>query len=259
MMLSYNTRIELSEDQPIDFSLLLASSVHDIKKSLGMLLTSLDEVIDISKEQRPGHRINYGILRGEASRINSALIHLFGLYKPKNQQLSLNLEEVFVQDFLEVQVESQTLLFEVYDVAIEIDCNENFTGYFDEHIIAGVINNILVNCVEYTDDKIWLAASIKDDLLTSDIIDSGQGYPQTITDHIGNSPCSIDFSSGSTNLGLFSSQRITSIHKYKGKTGYIAFSNLADGGAVLRSRCHSIFQTVPPTLDREIDHMAEAK
>ena len=209
----------MSKDQPIDFSLLLASSVHDIKNSLGMLLTSLDEVVDISKEQRPGHRRSYGILRGEASRINNALIHLLGLYKLQNQQLSLNLEEVFVRDFLEEQVESQKLLFEVYDVEVEIDCNENLTGYFDENMIAGVINNILVNCVKYTDDKILLAASIKNDLLTIDIIDN-----------IGTSPRSIDFSSGSTNLGLFFSQKIASIHECKGKTGSIALSNLADGG-----------------------------
>ena len=220
----------MSKDQPIDFSLLLASSVHDIKNSLGMLLTSLDEVVDISKEQRPGHRRSYGILRGEASRINNALIHLLGLYKLQNQQLSLNLEEVFVRDFLEEQVESQKLLFEVYDVEVEIDCNENLTGYFDENMIAGVINNILVNCVKYTDDKILLAASIKNDLLTIDIIDNGQGYPQTIIDDIGNSPRGIDFSSGSTNLGLFFSQKIASIHECKGKTGSIALSNLADGG-----------------------------
>ena len=151
----------MSKDQPIDFSLLLASSVHDIKNSLGMLLTSLDEVVDISKEQRPGHRRSYGILRGEASRINNALIHLLGLYKLQNQQLSLNLEEVFVRDFLEEQVESQKLLFEVYDVEVEIDCNENLTGYFDENMIAGVINNILVNCVKYTDDKFFWQRPLK--------------------------------------------------------------------------------------------------
>lgn len=220
----------MSEENPIDFSLLLASSVHDIKNSLGMLLSSLDEVIDISKEERPEHRKNYSILRGEASRINNALIYLLGLYRLQNQQLSLNLEEVFVEDFLEEQVESQKLLFEVNDVEVSIDCDDNLTGYFDENMIAGVVNNILVNCAKYTNDKISLSASIEDNFLTINIIDNGNGYPKNIIDHIDNSSRSIDFNSGSTNLGLFFSQQIASIHKNKGKTGSIALSNLVGGG-----------------------------
>ncbi|MEH6556646.1 MAG: HAMP domain-containing sensor histidine kinase [Oceanicoccus sp.] len=220
----------MSEEKPIDFSLLLASSVHDIKNSLGMLLSSLDDVIDISKEERPEHRKSYSILRGEASRINNALIYLLGLYRLQNKQLSLNLEEVFVLDFLEEQVESQKLLFEVNDVAVNIHCDENLTGYFDENMIAGVVNNILVNCAKYTNDKICLSASIKGDFLTIDITDNGNGYPQNIINHIGNSSRSIDFNSGSTNLGLFFSEQIASIHECKGKTGSIALSNSAEGG-----------------------------
>ena len=201
----------MKQEIAIDFSLLLASSVHDIKNSLGMLMSSLDEVIDIGKEERPEYKKNYSILRGEASRINNALVYLLGLYRMQNQQLPLKLEEVYVRDFLEEQVESQKLLFEVNDIEIEIDCDDNLHGYFDENMIAGVINNILVNCAKYTDDKICLSAISDDDFLIIKIIDNGQGYPASIIDHISNSNRGIDFSSGSTNLGLFFSQQIASI------------------------------------------------
>ncbi len=143
-----------------------------------MLLTSLDEVIDITTEERPEQRKSYSILRGEASRINNALIYLVGLYRLQNDQLSLNLAEIFVADFLEEQVESQQLLLDVNNVNVSINCEETLVGYFDENLIAGVINNILVNCAKYTKDEITLSAVQQDQYLRITITDNGYGYPQ---------------------------------------------------------------------------------
>ncbi|MDG1773727.1 MAG: HAMP domain-containing sensor histidine kinase [Oceanicoccus sp.] len=225
---------EHSEENGIDFSMLLASSVHDIKNSLSMLLTSLDEVIDITTEERPEQRKSYSILRGEASRINNALIYLLGLYRLQNEQLSLNLQEVFIADFLEEQLENQKLLFDVNNIDVVIDCDENLTGYFDENLIAGVINNILVNCAKYTKDTITLSAQQQDNYLTISINDNGSGYPQHIIDHISNDNRGIDFNSSSTNLGLFFSQQIASIHQCKGRSGSIELSNPEQGGGCFR-------------------------
>jgi len=214
----------------IDFSMLLASSVHDIKNSLGMLLTSLDEVIDISVEDRPEQRKNYSILRGEASRINNALIYLLGLYRLQNDQLNINLSEIYIADFLEEQVASQQLLFDVNRIEVTVDCDENLTGFFDENLIAGVVNNILVNCAKYTRDSIVIRASEQELALQISINDNGEGYPQELLDKLSNSSRGIDFTSGSTNLGLFFSQQIAALHRCRGEQGFIALSNSELGG-----------------------------
>lgn len=220
----------MKKENPVDFSLLLASSVHDIKNSLSMLLSSLDDVFDIETDQRPEQIKGYSILRGEASRINNALVYLLGLYRLQNNQLFLNLKEVFVADFLEEQVESQKMLFDINNIEVTIDCSDNLASYFDENLIAGVINNILVNCAKYTQDKISISAEKASQFVVITITDNGSGYPQEIIDHIGNSDRSIDFSSGSTNLGLYFSQQIAAIHQCKGRTGSISLSNNSDGG-----------------------------
>lgn len=220
----------MTEENKIDFSMLLASSVHDVKNSLSMLLTSLDEVIDVDIEPSPERRKSYSILRGEASRINNALVYLLGIYRLQNDQLSLNLTEVFILDFLEEQVESQQLLFDINHVKVKIECDENLTGYFDEHLVAGIISNILVNCAKYTKDEIIVSASMQDAYLHINIVDNGHGYPQAIIDHVGNENRGIDFNSGSTNLGLFFSQQIAAIHHCKGRTGSIELANLSEGG-----------------------------
>lgn len=224
----------MSDSNSIDFSMLLASSVHDIKNSLGMLLSSLDEVIDLSTTETPEQRKRYSILRGEASRINNAMIYLLGIYRIQNNQLTLGLDEVYVSDFLEEQITSQELLLEVNGVDAEIHCDENLVGYFDEHLVAGIISNIVVNCAKYTNDRIALSARKSDGMLEISITDNGRGYPQKIIDHISNDTRGIDFHSGSTNLGLFFAQQIAALHHNKGRTGHIELSNLESGGGCFK-------------------------
>lgn len=214
--------------------MLLASSVHDIKNSLGMLLSSLDEVIQLSDDATPAQRKRYSILRGEASRINNALIYLLGLYRMQNNQLSLSLNEVYIADFLEEQIESQQLLLDVNRVTATIECDPNLVGFFDEQLVAGIISNIVVNCAKYTRDSITLTATQTDGFLQIAILDNGTGYPQRIIDHLSNKDRSIDFSSGSTNLGLFFSQQIAAMHTCKGRRGYIELSNQGTGGGCFK-------------------------
>jgi signal transduction histidine kinase len=93
-----------------------------------------------------------------------------------------------------------------------------------------VINNILVNCAKYTKDKITISACQQDQYLKISIIDNGNGYPQQIINHINNTHRSIDFNSGSTNLGLFFSQQIAALHTCKGRSGSISLFNSPEGG-----------------------------
>lgn len=214
----------------IDFSMLLASSVHDIKNSLGMLLSSLDEVIDVTTEDKPEQRKNYSILRSEASRINNALIYLLGLYRLQSDQLSIKLEEIYVCDFLEEQVASQQLLFDLNNIAVSVECDDNLIGFFDENLIAGVINNILVNGAKYTGDSIIIRAWEHQQALQISINDNGQGYPQDLLDTVSNKDRGIDFTSGSTNLGLFFSKEIAALHRSRGEQGSITLNNSELGG-----------------------------
>ncbi|MGK0440788.1 MAG: K+-sensing histidine kinase KdpD [Pseudohongiellaceae bacterium] len=209
--------------------MLLASSVHDIKNSLGMLLNSLEEMIDIEEADKEKRR-NYSVLHGEASRINHSLIHLLGLYRLENNQLSIANDEVYVYDFLEEQVASQQLLFDINKVSITIVCEENLTAYFDENLIAGVISNILVNCAKYTKDSVTIDCVRHLDGIQLNIKDNGRGYPHSIIDNLSNTDRGVDFNSGSTNLGLYFAAEIASLHRCKGQYGEISLSNHDNGG-----------------------------
>jgi len=224
----------MSDQQPVEFSMLLASSVHDVKNSLAMLIQSLEQLVeeDTSDERKS----KYSILRGEASRINHTLIHLLGMYRLQTERLTVNLQEVYVTDFLEEQVASQQLLFDVNNISVVVDCDEDLTAFFDENLVAGIISNVLVNDAKYTKDSIRIEAKpTKSGGICIDVIDNGDGFPDSIiestqSDTIDHSARGIDFSSGSTNLGLYFAQQIASLHQNKGTQGTIQLSNTESGG-----------------------------
>ncbi len=199
-----------------------------------MLINSLDEMIVDDDNQSEQQRQRHSILRGEASRINNSLIYLLGLYRIQNRQLTINLGEVFVADFLEEQIASQQLLLDVNGVEAQIDCDEDLVGFFDEQLVAGIISNILVNGAKYTSDRLSLSAEHRDGFLEITITDNGSGYPRKILDSLDHRERGLDFDSGSTNLGLFFASEIAALHECKGRRGDIALSNLDSGGGCFK-------------------------
>src|SRR6187402_1976467 len=92
------------ETPEIDFSFVLASSVHDMKNSLGMLLNTLGEVMESYPPQNEAHSKSYAVLEYEAARINSELIQLLSLYRLENEKIHVNIDEYFVIDILNEQI-----------------------------------------------------------------------------------------------------------------------------------------------------------
>ena len=224
----------MDNEEKVEFSLLLASSIHDIKNSLGMLLNSLEDLVTVDEISEPEQKKHYLTLRSEASRINNALIYLLGLYHLDKDKLSVNADEIYVRDFLEEQIASQELLLQIRDIQVELHCEEALTAFFDENLVAGIINNIIVNDIKYTRDLIVIRAAMRDDFLCIEISDNGSGYPDHILENSRDREKQIDFISGSTNLGLYFASEIAGLHHCHGRRGYIELSNGPDSGGIFR-------------------------
>ncbi len=213
-------------------SLLLASSVHDIKNSLSMLLNTLDAVIEETPISSDSQRHQFATLRGEAARINNSLIYLLGLYRLQRNELPLQVQEVYVADFLEEQIAANELLFSIRQIAVQRDCDDELTGYFDPMLIAGVIGNVLVNASRYAEREIRVIARAGDNgRLTIEISDDGPGFPQKMLESNRYAQRGIDFSSGSTNLGLFFAAEVAHLHRRGDEHGTIELSNLSPHGS----------------------------
>ena len=61
----------MSESERVDFSMILASTIHDVKNSLGVVLNSLDDLIRSAGDSLPAEQL--GKLQYEAKRVNNNL------------------------------------------------------------------------------------------------------------------------------------------------------------------------------------------
>lgn len=216
-------------------SLLLASSVHDIKNSLSMLLNTLDSVIEATPIHSDAQRHQFSTLRGEASRINNSLISLLGLYRLQSHELPLQIQEIYVADFLDEQIAANELLFSIRQISVRRDCDEALTAYFDPTLIAGVIGNVLVNATHYARQSIRVSASAGDKgSVVIEISDDGPGFPESMLESKDHTQRGIDFNSGSTSLGLFFAAEVANLHRRGEQHGTIDLSNLAPNGSCFK-------------------------
>ena len=213
-------------DQNIDFSMVLASAVHDMKNSLGMLINSLDELRH-EHETALAQSKQFNMLQYEAERMHNDLVQLLGIYRLGQDNLVANVDEHFVPDFLSEQLARHIPLLDGLGIHYSIEADD-INGFFDEHLLTGVLNNVINNAIRYTRSEIRLTAREQDDYLVIGVEDDGVGYPESMQHTGALSFKSVDFKGGSTSLGLFFASSIATMHAEGDRTGSIKLHN---GGA----------------------------
>lgn len=212
-------------EQPALFTTVLASSVHDIKNSLGMLMQSLESVVErVPPNERPGFH-ELAVLQYEAARVNNSLVQLLALYKLDNQQLPVNIGQHMVCDFMHEQGLRNQNLLTLKQIALEVDVDEDLAWYFDFELIASVIDNIVTNSIRYTHSRLLLRAFVEQDHLVICIADDGPGYPRAMLEQSDRYLLGINRSTGSTGLGLFFAGEIARLHRRGTQKGYIELRN----------------------------------
>ncbi|MDO6443970.1 sensor histidine kinase KdpD [Marinobacter sp. 2_MG-2023] len=211
------------KNRNIDFSMVLALAVHDMKNSLGMLLNSLDE-LRAENEDKLNDFTKFNTLQYEAERIHNDLVQLLGIYRLGDNNLSAHIEEHFVPDFLAQHLARHTPLLKGLGIDYDIDADP-INGFFDADLLTGALNNTLNNAIRYTKSRIRLTANERDGYLVIGVEDDGEGYPESMQ-HTGTlSFKSLDFNTGSTSLGLFFVSAVADLHSEGERTGYIKLHN----------------------------------
>lgn len=221
--------------ETIDFSLVIASSVHDMKNSVGMLLASVEAIMQETPPENEEQAKRFNTLHYEASRINGELIQLLTIYRMQNQFLPVHIDEHYVIDILEDQVARNHLLMETGGIELSMNCSDDLNWYYDDDLLGSVIHNVLVNCIRYTKSRISLSAGMEDDCLFITVADNGPGYPDHMLENPTNLVEEAEVSRGNTHLGLYFAERIAVRHTQKNRHGYIKLSNGGDlGGGIFK-------------------------
>jgi len=208
----------------MQFSDVLASSVHDMKNSLGLVLNRLEALLN-DPETHIADRRQANLLQLEVQRANSNLVQLLALYKLGNQQLEAHLMEHNVEDFLDELVADNQARMEALDVSLETACDSFLSGFFDEGLVRGVLASTIGNAERYTRDLIRLSADEQDGYLVFRIEDNGAGYPRAMLDAQESTENGDAFQGGHTQLGLYFAREIARLHCSGERTGFIRLAN----------------------------------
>ncbi|MBF0516995.1 MAG: HAMP domain-containing histidine kinase [Nitrospirae bacterium] len=120
----------------LDFSVVLASSVHDMKNSLGVLINHLDEAVDTFVEANHSSGKLLSQLQYEAKRVNNNLIQLLSLYRLENALYSLNISHTLLYDLIDEIVCQNMSLMDYKGISIEIDCPDDLYWFLDKELIT---------------------------------------------------------------------------------------------------------------------------
>ncbi len=213
---------------PALFPAILASSIHDMKNSLGMVLSSIDGIVE-RKPTDHGYLLTLeevARLRYEAARVNDNLMQLLSLYRIENSHYRPMINEVFVCEFLDEAIASNHAIIQSYGIEAQLHCQEELNWYFDPMLVSGVINNVVTNSLRYTSSRVELSATVEDEYLSIRIEDNGSGFPPAMLAVNGyQEQTSIDFYSGQTGLGLYFSAIVAKLHRNGERCGSIRLSN----------------------------------
>ncbi|MDJ0832265.1 MAG: HAMP domain-containing sensor histidine kinase [Gammaproteobacteria bacterium] len=206
------------------FETVLASTVHDMKNSLSLLLGQLD-VISEKLEQDQENQQAVSTLRYEAGRINYSLMELLTLYRLEKQQLGMNISEVIVADFIDDCVAGHSMMARNNGIRLEATCDDELIWFFDPDLVGIAINNILGNSIRYSHERVQISVQILDKQLLIQIDDDGNGYPQKLLDEVENFSTGVNAQTGSTGLGLYFAATIANCHQRQERQGRIQLAN----------------------------------
>lgn len=215
----------------IDLLHATAAIVHDVKNSLGLIDGEIHQVCQDIEAVYPESANRLYRVRQENDRINNVILHLLALYRSQNDQLELNLQEVMVIDVLDDVVSRHEAAAARFGISLHISCAAEQTAFLDPVLVDGMLANALTNAIRYTQDRIWLLARPDNNGVLIEIRDNGAGYPDLLLACL-TSESQLDFSTGSTGIGLVLAEHFAKMHHKQGQHGWLKLSN--DQGAVFQ-------------------------
>ncbi|MBA4371767.1 MAG: sensor histidine kinase [Thermodesulfovibrio sp.] len=221
----------------IAFPEFLASIVHDMKNSLGMILTSAEETVGACSSLGCPSSKRLSQMQYETKRLNNNLVQLLTIYKMDQAQYTVHITDNAVSDFIAETILQNRPLLDYRGIDVVTVCPDDLCWFFDNNLISGVINNILNNAYRYAQDRLRIAAEEQNGFMVLTVQDNGSGYPESMLRSTEHDLKGTSFRTGSTGLGLYFAALVAGLHKNKGRSGYIDISN----GGELGGGCFSIY------------------
>ncbi|MCC7123270.1 MAG: HAMP domain-containing histidine kinase [Acidobacteria bacterium] len=207
------------------FADLLASAVHDIKNSLGLVLNSAEHIADTVVVAREDHEALV-MLQHEARRVNSDLMNLLGLYKLERGAALVAPDVVDCAELMAELVAWNMPLLACRGIMLDVEECAAAEGYFDRLLVVGVLNSVLNNTFRHAQRRVSIGCAVHEGYTIFTVQDDGDGYPEAIL-HSDLSTPFVGATRGSTGLGLYFARRVAELHRHRDRCGRVELSNRA--------------------------------
>jgi two-component system, OmpR family, sensor histidine kinase SenX3 len=219
----------MDDSDTLEFSDILASTMHDTKNSLGMLYNTLETLISQCQEKGCTVQKDHFLLQYELRRLNHNFIRMLSLYKAKKANFPISLDYHSVCDCLDEAIVVNEPLLTFKGIDIELQCPADLFWSFDKELVMGILDSVLNNEYRYTKDKLMVSARREEEYLVIQIEDNGPGYPDCFLldsrQKSGSVGSRVSFLTGSTGLGLYFSFLVAKSHTKDGREGFIRTMN----------------------------------
>ena len=213
------------DEQALDFSTVIASTVHDMKNSLAMLMQAHSQwLARLPQAQRSG--AEQGVIDFEFAHLNCMLVQLLGLYKLGVNQMPLQPAYHELDDFIEAQLAAHQEVFASRGIIATYEVDPlSPLGFFDRELVASVLGNCINNAIRYARESLLITVSDEAGQLVLSINDDGDGYPAEMLERQADYVQGINHGSGSMGLGLYFANRIAALHQRNGVVGHTEIRN----------------------------------
>ncbi|MDI9569646.1 MAG: HAMP domain-containing sensor histidine kinase [Pseudomonadota bacterium] len=218
----------MDEKHRIEFSDIIAATIHDTKNAIGMIFTTLEEMTDRCRERGCDLHKDLFPLQYEVKRLNNSLIRLLALYKSEKTPMTVNLDLHSVRDCLEEVMDRNEPILASRGISVSLDCPGDLFWSFDKGLVVGILDNVLNNAYRYTKDRLIIGGERRDDYLILRVEDNGSGYPPFFLMDGGveeNMRTPVSFLTGNTGLGLYFSKLAARSHRRNNRNGFIKVAN----------------------------------
>lgn len=219
----------------IDFASVLASTVHDMKNSLCMLIQSTELIQQERQQLSDSAQDELARLNYEANRLNSNLLQLLSLYRFERNQLPVQIDEHYLPDITEEVLLKNQFYTEQRKLQITLEQSAELYWFFDYDLIVNLLNDAVANALRYCNNRIMLRISQQQQKLVIEVHDDGPGFPTFMLNSDSLDMNTPDLANNHTGLGIFFAKLIAGAHTNKGERGTVNLTNGGElGGGVFR-------------------------
>lgn len=226
----------MSNHNQLDFSTVLATSIHDMKNSLFMLLQSIED-LDLADNLTAHQHQSVADLHYQTSRINSTLMQLLALYRDQQKTLPVYIEENSVNELITEIVERHRLYLQSRHINVAVNIESDLFAHFDLDLIRYLVGDIFINALRHTKDSVIISVHRSSSFLVIRVEDNGCGYPQYMLDINEHAASTFNANKGRGGLGLIFAKKIAQQHTTDKYQGNILLENKPNnGGSVFTLR-----------------------